>query len=95
MLSPYLAPIRPRLPIPTEALVYTIPVGDELIRGQHRLATNINDAGRPLLAEDCLLAQLIGRLLWRKQTLKLSKSATIYDPTETLMSIYLQQLSQA
>jgi hypothetical protein len=37
----------------------------------------------PLLAEDCLLPGLYGRLLWRKLPLELDESAAIVDPFET------------
>jgi len=36
------------------------------------------------MAEDCLLAKLIERLLWRKQTLRIALSAASNDPKETL-----------
>ncbi len=37
----------------------------------------------PLLAEDCLLAQSIEGLLWRKPTLKLGEAAAIYYPRQS------------
>jgi hypothetical protein len=40
-------------------------------------------ARRPLVAEDCLLAQLIEGLLWRKPTLKSHFSAAESDPQQT------------
>jgi hypothetical protein len=38
----------------------------------------------PLLAEGCLLAQPVERLLWKEQTFKIHKSAAIFDPQRTL-----------
>jgi hypothetical protein len=35
-------------------------------------------------AEDCLLAQFIGGLLWRKPTLKLDESEARSDPQQSL-----------
>jgi hypothetical protein len=34
------------------------------------------------MAEDCLLAKLIERLLWRKQTLRIALSAASNDPSK-------------
>jgi hypothetical protein len=48
-----------------------------------------------LLAEGCLLAQPVERLLWKEQTLKIHKSAAIFDPQETLVKTYLQQSAVA
>jgi hypothetical protein len=42
----------------------------------------------PFLAEDCLLAQAVERLLWRKLPPNLDASAAIFDPTETLHSCW-------
>ena len=39
------------------------------------------------MAEDCILAQPIERLLWRKLTLKLGEAAAIYDPERALDEI--------
>jgi len=44
---------------------------------------------RPLLAEDCLPPGLYECLLTRKLTLRIQKSAAIYDPTETLHILQL------
>jgi len=37
------------------------------------------------VAENCLLAQPIERLLWRKLPLKLAGPAAIYDPYQSLI----------
>jgi len=39
-----------------------------------------------VLAENCLLAQIIEGLLWRKPTLKLCEAAAIYDLKEILIN---------
>ena len=46
-------------------------------------------ARRLFLAENCLLAQPIERLLWRKLPLKLAGPVAIYDPQRTLDEIVL------
>lgn len=46
------------------------------------------------MAEDCLLAKLIERLLCRKQTLRIDLSAASNDPKETLSKMYVWRFSR-
>jgi hypothetical protein len=44
------------------------------------------------VAEDCLLAQRIECLLWRKPALKLDEAAAIYEPPAYRSKLYADQV---